>query len=198
MGRDTILTTLHGRLVGLNHDGELVSLNGFAIHEPVVSGYRAEFGDDGFLIPVPSVFAQVYSTLNQVPVNTNETQITLNATAHVNQIGFGSNTFTAFVKGFYVVLAGAQVAKSSGSALRNLDMWVKVNGQSVVGSMVRSGITNLDTNVLILNVGMSLNVGDEVTLWQEVDDVTGGIGLYAIAGDDAPDAPSIIVTIYRV
>lgn len=34
--RDTILTSLHGRLVGLNHDGELVAINGFAVKDPAV------------------------------------------------------------------------------------------------------------------------------------------------------------------
>lgn len=195
--RDTILTSLHGRLVGLNHDGELVALNGFAIHEPVMSGWRAEFNDEGFLTPVPLVYAQVYSTLNQIPNTTNETQITLNTAAHVNQIGFGGNTFTVLVTGFYVILAGAQVGKSTGANLRSVDMWVKRNGVSVVGSMVRGGITNLDTTVLILNLGVYLETGDEITLWQEVSSTDGGIGLYALTGDDAPDAPSIIVTVFR-
>lgn len=196
--RDTILTSIHGRLLGLNHEGELVSRGGFAIKEEGAQElYKAEFDADGYLLAVPYAHAQVYSTQNQVPANTNELQVTFNEIEDSSNITTSSNEFVIQHRGFYVLLAGAQVGKVTGANLRNLDLWIKKNGTNVAGSMVRGGITNNDTTVVILNIGLSLDVGDVITVWQEVDSTDGGIGLYTFVGDDAPNAPSIIFTMYR-
>lgn len=196
--RDTILTSIHGNRVGLNHDGELVSLGGFAINEPgASSSYEAEFDDDGYLIAVPPIYIQAHSNVNHVPANTNETLVVIEDVIESSGITYNAGIFTVPRDGFYLILCGAQIGKASGGALRNLDLWVKLNNQNIDGFAVRGGLTNADTTVILLNAGKQLSEGDELSFWIEADDTSGSVGLYTFTGDTAPDIPSIIVTIRR-
>lgn len=192
----TILTELHGREIGLNHERKLVCKNGYVIEGTPLSG--VEFSDEGFLEEVPPVFLQISAGSNQVPADTNATLITYDSTdAQEGGIIEDAGDIVVPIDGVYVILAGAQVGKASGSNLRHLDMWARLNGVDIPRSAVRAGLTNIDSTVLLLNLVKRLDAGDRISFYQRVDNTTGGMGLYATTLVDAPVIPSILVSVFR-
>lgn len=195
MAKTTILTSIHGHKIGLNHDGKLVVPGGYLIQG--TADQRAEFDNEGFLTAVPPVFLQAYDTTNQIPADTNETLVALNTIVSAQGITYNAGVITIPRKGRYIIVAVGQVSKTSGSSQRTLDMWLKRNGVSVIGSTARVAITNLDSSTVTVNLADEFVAGETISIYQEVDNITGGIGLYTLTGDTAPDAPSIVLSIFR-
>lgn len=195
MANTTILTSLHGHLIGLNHDGKLVVPGGYLIQGTADS--RAEFDSEGFLVAVSPIYLQAYDTTNQVPANTNETLVTFNTIVDSQGLSYDAGVITIPKRGRYTIVAVGQVSKASGSNQRYCDVWLKRNGVNVVGSTARVAITNIDSGTLVVNLTDAFEVGETLSIYQEVSDITGGIGLYTLTGDDAPDSPSIVLSIFR-
>lgn len=100
--------------------------------------------------------------------------------------------------GRYQILAGAQIAKASGSALRTLAMWLRKNDEDVPRSAVENGITSLDTTVLLLNYCVDLAAGDNIKIYMATPDVTGSIGLYVGSRTNVPVIPAIMTSIFKI
>lgn len=192
-----ILTSLHGRLIGLNHDKKLVCPGGFVIEG--TPGASLEFDENGLLAEVPKAYAQLSDTTDQVPANTDPLLVTHDTQDAITGLQHSGGVITIQSKGEYVVLVGAQVSKASGSALRNLSMWLNVNTADVPNTAVRNGITNLDSTVLILNYVDYFAAGDTIRLYIAADDTTGGIGLYSTTqAGGRPLIPSVMTSIIKL
>ncbi len=188
-----ILTTLHGREIGLNHERKLVVKEG-------TPKAIFEFDSNGLAVESLAAYGQFSSTQNQAPVS-NDTPTLI--THNVQDVIFGMQQvpgqgFTFTSAGRYQIIAGAQIAKTSGAALRNLAMWLRKNDVDVPRSAVENGITSLDTTVLILNYLIELAAGDVVKIYMSTPDTTGGIGLYASSRPNVPAIPAIITSIFKV
>lgn len=193
----TILTSIHGRELGLNTDRALVCPGGYVI-EGIPDGIL-RFNDDGIAEESIHGLLQLVDTTNQVPVNTSERKVTFDTVINQENVTFinGSQIITDSA-GVYVLLIGAQVGKASGSALRILDMWIKINGVNAPYSTVRQGLTNLDTTVLVFNFVGRLEREDMLEIYIAVDNTTGGMGLYTTTPAVAPVIPSIILSLGKL
>lgn len=193
----TILTSVHGRELGLNTDRQLVCPGGYIIEGTPESILK--FNDDGVAVESPHGLLQLVDTTNQVPINTSERKVTFDTVINQENVTFinGSQIITDS-EGVYIILIGAQVGKASGSALRVLDMWIKINGVNASYSTVRQGLTNLDTAVLVFNFVGRLAREDMLEIYIAVDNTTGGMGLYATTPAVAPVIPSIILSFAKL
>lgn len=147
------------------------------------------------LIPA---FAQLSSNVNQIPVDTNETMVTFNIADGIENIENDNGTITILHSGLYHIILGGQMGKSSGGLARSLDMWIKRNDVDVPNTSVRNEITNIDSQVLILNVSMYLNSNDTIKVYMAVSDTNGDPGLYFNEPSVGPVIPSIIGTIFKI
>lgn len=193
-----ILTTLHGREIGLNHERKLVVREGYVIEGTPKA--ILEFDSNGLAIESLAAYGQFSSTQNQIPVSSDTPTL---VTHNVQDLIFGMQQvlgqgFTFTSEGRYQIIAGAQIAKASGSALRNLSMWLRKNDVDVPRSAVENGITSLDTTVLLLNYCIELAAGDNVKIYIATPDTTGGIGLYVSSRTNVPVIPSIMTSIFKI
>lgn len=193
-----ILTSLHGREVGLNHERKLVCKEGYIIEGTPKA--LLEFDSDGLAVESLAAYGQFSSTQNQVPI-ANDTPVLV--THNVQDTIFGITQsvgagFTFQSAGRYQVVAGAQIAKASGSALRNLVIWLRLNDVDIPHSSVVNGITSLDTTVLLLNFMREFEAGDNLKIYMATPDTTGAIGLYTSTPTNAPAVPSIITSLFKI
>lgn len=193
-----VLTSVHGRELGLNHERKLVSKAGYVIEGTPKA--ILEFDSNGLAVESLAAYGQFSSTQNQVPVSNNTPVLVLH---HTQDLIFGmqqsvGNGFTFTSAGRYQILVGAQIAKASGSALRNLVMWLRKNDVDIPRSAVENGITSLDTTVLILNYLGDFAAGDNLKVYMLTPDVTGSIGLYATTPTNAPTVPAVMTSILKV
>lgn len=193
-----ILTSIHGREIGLNHERKLVVKEGYVIEGTPKA--ILEFNSDGIATESLAAYGQFSSTQNQLPTP-NDTPVLV--THNTQDLIFGMTQsagagFTLQSAGRYQIVAGMQIAKASGSALRNLTAWLRLNGVDVPRSAVVNGITSLDTTVLILNYLGDFVAGDNLKIYMSTPDTTGGIGIYATQPTNAPLVPSIITSIFKV
>lgn len=194
----TISTTIHGKEIGLNHQRKLVVKNGYIVEGTPKAIW--EFGSDGLAVESLAAYGQFSSTQNQVPV-ANDTPVLI--THNVQDTIFGITQsvgagFTVQTTGRYQIIAGAQIAKASGSALRTLAMWLRKNDVDVPRSAVENGITSLDTTVLILNYCIDLVAGDNIKIYMATPDITGGIGLYVGSRTNVPVIPAIMTSFFKI
>lgn len=193
-----ILTSVHGRKLGLNHAGKLVVPSGYIIEGTPKA--ILEFDSNGLAAESLAAYGQFSSDQNQIPVSNDTPVLVLH---HNQDLIFGmqqsvGSGFTFTSAGRYMVVVGGQIAKASGSALRNLALWLRKNNVDIPRSSVVNGITSLDTTVLILNYFGEFAAGDNLKVYMSTPDVTGSIGLYASAPTNVPAVPSVITSIFKV
>lgn len=193
-----ILTTIHGKEIGLNHERKLVCKEGYVIEGTPKA--ILEFNADGIAVESLAAYGQFSSDQNQVPVS-NDTPVLI--THNVQDLIFGitqsvGTGFTIQSSGRYQFILGAQIAKASGSALRNLVIWLRKNDVDIPRSAVVNGITSLDTTVVILNYAADLVAGDNIKPYMLTPDTTGAIGIYTSTFTNAPAVPSIITSIFKI
>lgn len=146
-------------------------------------------------------YIQLTSVANNVPTSTDPFLVTYDNLEEQQTFNFSptGGNITIPESGVYVIIAGGQVGKVSGSSVRILDMWLRKNDVDVARSGVRNVIaSSADTKVVINNTGIRLNAGDTIKLYITVDDITGSTGLYTYSPVGRPVVPSIIFTMYKI
>ena len=99
----------------------------------------------------------------------------------------------------YLLIAGPQIGKVTGSIPRWLDFWVRVNKIDIPNSNIRTVVMDpQEKTVVPLNAVLSLNTGDILNVMMATETIDEGLGLEAIAPNGEPTIPSIIVTIVQL
>lgn len=152
---------------------------------------------------VSPIYAQLSSNTNQIPANTSSYAITYDTQDFISGFShtLGGTRITVLFDGVYLIVAGGQISRGSGSGTpKDMDFWLRKNGINVPSSGVRMSLVNTnDTDVLILNYIIPLLANDYLELVQSVADATVGMGLTRYTGfSGGPSVPSIIFTITKV
>lgn len=158
-----------------------------------------------------TIYAQLSSSVNQEPADTNPTVITYNTQDALNGLTHSttvnSGEITVDTAGIYFVSPQAQVGKDSGAVKTDFDMFLQVDrGSGFVDEPnlnIKFAIKDADiTDVIISNFTIQLNVGDKIRMMQRVSTAAVGLGLKntdpEVGPPTVPRTPSIIFTIYRV
>ena len=160
-----------------------------------------------------SIFAQLSSSVDQVPVNTNPTVITYNTQDEINGIGHSTSLNPGELEilpgfgGVYFVSPQPQVGKDTGGVKTDFDMFWEIDRGSGFAdepnSNVRITIKDSDiTTTASSAFAINLNVGDKIRMLQRVSNSTVGLGLKntdpEVGPPTVPRTPSIILTMHRV
>lgn len=152
-----------------------------------------------------SVYAQLSDSTDQTPPTTGPTVVKFDTQDAVNGIGHNIKKpegITTLEDGVYFVLAAGQVGRKSGSLLRFIDLWLRVNGKNLPNTTVRaSAPASLfvgDTYVLIVQAVIPLKKGDVLNVVQSVSAEDEGLGLIVTNPENEPLIPSIIFTMYKI
>lgn len=171
----------------------------------VYIGFKAESTDK-------SIGAQLSSSVDQEPTNTNPVVITYNIQDDIST-GLSHSTtvnpgeITIDVKGRYFVSPQPQVGKTQGATGVDFDMFLQVDrGSGFVDepdSNIKLTIKDQDvTDVIVSNFNLKLNAGDKIRLLQAVSDASVGMGLKntdpVIGPPTKPRTPSIIFEMHRI
>ena len=102
-------------------------------------------------------------------------------------------------EGSYLIVAAAQVGKTSGSTTCNVDLWLSQNGEYVANSNTRASVNAVnDTIVLVSQAIMPLKVNDNINTVMSVSATNQGCGLINTALPSEPNIPAIIFSIVRI
>ncbi|MCH7572956.1 MAG: hypothetical protein IH891_08595, partial [Planctomycetes bacterium] len=160
-----------------------------------------------------SIFAQLSSSVDQIPTDTNPTVITYNTQDEINGIGHSTSLNPGELEilpgfgGVYFVSPQPQVGKDTGGVKTDFDMFWEIDrGSGFVdepNSNVRITIKDSDiTTTASSAFTITLNVGDKIRMLQRVSNSTVGLGLKntdpEVGPPTVPRTPSIILTMYRV
>ncbi len=117
----------------------------------------------------------------------------------VHTIDFEKGNIIIKQSGMYLIIAGPQVGKTSGTRNRWIDFWLRVNNVDVPNSNIRRVLTDSqEKDVIPLNAVIPLNRGDNMNIMMAAETDSEGIGIEAIEPDGEPTIPSIIVTIVQL
>src|SRR5207245_3750407 len=107
--------------------------------------YRKAFGQ------VSSNKTQRTNTLNPVEVEL-DTQAEVSAWGGVHTIDFDKGDIVIKQSGMYLLIAGPQIGKVTGTIPRWLDFWVRVNKVDIPNSNIRAVVVDpQQKNVVLLN-----------------------------------------------
>ena len=130
-------------------------------------------------------FAQISSTDNQRPKNTNHTVITLNQNDAISGVEHTSDNDPGSIRitesGVYVVIAAPQIGRTSGTESRYVDIWFRRNGNDIPHSNVRLVIRTKDNKDVIVNqTMMPFERDDVINIMMSVEVADEGLGLETI------------------
>ncbi len=158
-----------------------------------------------------TIYAQLSSSVDQIPSDTNPTVITYNVQDAINGLTHSTTVnageITIDTAGIYFVSPQPQVGKDSGAVKTDFDMFLQVDVGSgfvdTANSNIKLTIKDSDiTDVVVLAITIQLAVGDKIRMMQRVSNSAIGMGLkntVAVVGPPTvPRTPSIIFTMYRV
>jgi len=158
-----------------------------------------------------SIFAQLTSSVDQNPADTNPTIITYNTQDAIAGIMHSTSVnpgeITIETAGIYYVSPQPQVGKTTGATKVDFDVFWQIDrGGGFIdepNSNVKRTIKDSDiTDVISSAFTIQLNVGDKIRMMQVVSSSTVGMGLKntdpVVGPPTMPRTPSIILTMYRV
>jgi len=152
-----------------------------------------------------AIYVQLSDSTDQTPPTTEPTLVNFDTQDAGNGIGHDlkkSGDITVPEDGVYFVLAAGQVGRKSGSLLRFIDLWLRVNRKDLPNTTVRaSAPASLfvgDTFVLITQAAIPLKKGDVLNIMQSVSAEHEGLGLIVSKPKNEPLIPSIIFTMYKI
>lgn len=158
-----------------------------------------------------TIYAQLSSSVDQVPGDTNPTVITYDTQDAINRLTHSTTADAGEIRvdtaGIYFMSPQPQVGKDTGAVKTDFDMFLQVNrGSGFVdepNSNVKLVIKDSDiTDVIVSAFTIQLGVGDKIRVMQRVSTAAVGLGLKSIAAEvgppTVPRTPSIIFTMYRV
>ncbi len=147
-------------------------------------------------------FGQFSSNKTQRPNTLGATKVELNWLTEPEwrlMLDFNKGDVIIKQPGIYLLIAGPQVGKVSGTTPRWLDFWVRVNDVDVPNSNVRVVVTDpQEKTVIPLNVVLPLNSGDILNIMMATETIDEGLGVEAITPSGEPTIPSIILTIVQL
>ncbi len=160
---------------------------------------------------LPVSYAQLSSSVDQVPINTDPTVITFDTQNAISGVthstSVNSGEIIIDISGVYIIFPQPQVGKDSGGQSTAFGMFMQKdtgNGfEDVVDTNVKLVVKSSElTDVIILSVVIPLNAGDKIRFMQKVSSTTGGLGLKVtpeeIGPPTIPSTPSIIFTMHRL
>ncbi len=160
------------------------------------------------ILDTNTIFAQLSSSVDQLPSNTSSVPITFNTQDGINGITHSTSTdpseITIDVAGVYFISPQPQVGKDMGATAQDFDMYLQVDrGSGFVNepnSNVKLTVKDQDiTDVIVSVFNIKLDAGDKIRVMQKVSDDGISMGLKATAATaEVPATPSIIFTMYRV
>ena len=148
--------------------------------------------------------AQLSHTISIQPNVTKPVYVPMNSNDYINGgITHSSTRNPADVivnqEGSYLIVAAAQVGKTSGSTTCNVDLWLSQNGEYVANSNTRASVNAVnDTIVLVSQAIMPLKVNDNINTVMSVSATNQGCGLINTALPSEPNIPAIIFSIVRI
>ncbi len=155
-----------------------------------------------------TIFAQLSSSVDQIPVSTNPEVITYNTQDDINRINHSTSVnpgeITIIVTGTYFVSPQPQVAKDSGGGKVDFDMFLQVNRNGTFlkepNSNIKLVIKDPDiTDVIVSAFTIQLEAGEKIRMMQKTSATGVGMGLKnSDPIGDVPRTPSIIFTMYRI
>jgi hypothetical protein len=158
-----------------------------------------------------TIYAQLSSSVDQVPGDTDPTVITYNVQDAINGLIHSTTVnpgeITIDTAGVYFVSPQPQVGKDSGSVKTDFDLFLQVDRGSgfadEANSNIKLTIKDSDiTDVVILSITIQLGVGDKIRMMQRVSNSAIGMGLKntdaVVIPPAVPRTPSIIFTMYRI
>jgi len=158
-----------------------------------------------------TIYAQLSSSIDQEPTDTNPTVITYNiqdaikGLTHSTTVNAGEITIDT--AGIYFISPQPQVGKDSGGAKVGFDMFLQVDrGSGFVdeaNSNIKLTIKDADiTDVIISAFAVQLNAGDKFRMMQVVSNSGVGMGLKntgpVVGPPTMPRTPAIIFTMHRI
>lgn len=158
-----------------------------------------------------TIYAQLNSSVDQNPTDTNPTVITYNTQDAINGLTHSTTVnpgeITIDTAGVYFVSPQPQVGKTTGGTKVDFDMFLQVDrGSGFIdedNSNIKLTIKDSDiTDVIVSAFTIVLNAGDKIRMMQKTSISTAGMGLKntdpVVGPPTVPRTPSIIFTMYRV
>lgn len=158
-----------------------------------------------------TAFAQLSSSVDQIPTSTNPAIITYDTQDGILGITHSlvSNTgvITIRTPGTYLIIAQPQVGKDSGASKLELDMFMQVDRgpgfADETNSNVKYGLKDSElTDVLVAALVLRLQIGESFRFMQRVSATGSGLGLKASASEVGPPSipatPSVILAVARL
>ena len=157
------------------------------------------------------ILAQLSSSVDQNPVDTNPTVITFNTQNTIAGLSHSTivnpGEITVREAGMYKIAAQPQVSKTMGATATIFDMFIEVDTGSgfapVANSNIKLGIKDSDLTDVVVSVKiLELNAGDKIRMMQRVSDSSVGMGLKntdpEVGPPVIPRTPSIIIEMHRL
>lgn len=155
-----------------------------------------------------TIFAQLSSSVDQIPINTTAAVITYDTQDAINRINHSTTVnpgeITIDTAGVYFVSPQPQVGKDTGGVKVDFDMFLQVDrGAGFINepnSNIKLTIKDSDiTDVIVSAFTISLNSGDKIRMMQKTSSSGVGMGLKNTNSTaEIPRTPSIIFTMYRI
>lgn len=150
---------------------------------------------------VQKKYGSFYSNGTQTAALNTPTAVTLNGTYISDGITLSNSSHINFAKsGKYNFIASFQVTKNSGSSLKQIWVWNRLNGSDIPNSTTNQHIKDAGSNfVITVNLMLDITAGQYVEYYWAVNDVD--INLLAEPSGVTPTrpaTPSIIVTIQEI
>jgi len=152
-----------------------------------------------------ALYAQLSNSTDQTPATTDPMLVRFDTQDAITGIGHDLKKPEDIIieeDGVYFILAAGQVGRKSGSLLRFIDLWLRVNNKDLPNTTVRaSAPASLfvgDTFVLVVQVVMPLKKGDVLNVMLSVNAENEGLGLIVSKPKNEPLIPSIIFTMYKI
>jgi len=157
------------------------------------------------------IFAQLSSSVDQIPGTTNPTTITYNTQDEIagitHSVSVNPGDITVDVAGTYFIMVQPQIGKNSGASKLDMTIFFQVDTgggfTDLTNSAARLTIKDPDRqDVLIVGFTKKFSKGDKINAMQRVESTTGGLGLKVTAAEvgppTVPATPSVIFSMFRV
>lgn len=188
------------RTIPRPRNAKFLALTGVSIYPlslPV--GEQAEMG-----LGFPAAYGSFSSTQTQsIVIAPTVTSITYNTTDLAGGgVALSGATPTPSIRvpgnGVYRVITSVQLNKQpSGGSTGDVYIWFAVNGTAVPNSATKSAISNNIEQVMTVEVLLTLNAGDLVSIQSQATDL-GQQALAEVATATVPAIPSIITIVQRI
>ncbi|MDN5941965.1 MAG: hypothetical protein L0H94_08800 [Nitrospira sp.] len=151
----------------------------------------------------PKAFGQFYSNKTQ-RISTSKPVVVIldaqeNAGGAAGTIDFNKGDIIIKQAGLYLIIAGPQVGKVTGTTHRWIDLWLRVNNTDVRNSNIRAVLKDPeDKTVALMNCVLPLKGEDKLNVVMAAESIEDGLGLEMIAPNGEPTIPSIIITVVKL